>query len=85
MTAITSTENPKLTALMPTVFRRLDQSVWVCIYPQLTVLDLNVVKVAESVDLRYFARLERLRLSGVVLQDFSHHECLPFLETLRKL
>ena len=51
----------------------------------MTVLELNVVKVAEPVDLRYFARLERLRLSGVVLQDLSHHECLPFLETLCEL
>ena len=89
MKAIASTENPKLTTLIlsaTTVFRQLNQSDWVCNCSQLTVLELNVVKVVEPVDLlRPFARLERLKLSGVVLDDLLPGEELLFLQTLRHL
>ena len=89
MKVIPSAENPKLTSLIlsaTTVFRQLNQLDWVCIYSQLTVLELNVVKVVESVDLlRHFTRLERLQLSGVVLQVLPSDEELPLLQTLRHL
>lgn len=89
MKVIASHENSKLTSLIlaaTTVFRQLNQLDWVCIYSQLTVLELKVVKVVERVDLlRHFTRLERLQLSGVVLRNILPDEGFPLLQTLRHL
>ena len=87
---IASTENrsklKSLTLAATSVFQQLHQPDWVCVYSNLTVLELNVVKVVEPVDLLpHFAHLERLQLSGVVFHEPSPDEELPLFQTLRQL
>jgi len=88
MEAIASTATPKLTNLVlatTTVIQRLNPSQWVHIYSGLTVLEVDVIKLTEPVDLlRHCARLEELKLSGVVTHHLPHDE-LPLLRTLRRL
>jgi len=88
MEAIASTATPKLTNLVlatTTVIQRLNPSHWAHIYSQLTALEVDVIKLTEPVDLlRHCARLEELKLSGVVTHHLPHDE-LPLLRTLRRL
>jgi hypothetical protein len=87
--AIISAATPKLTVLTfaaTSVFQQLSHSNWVHFYSQLTVLEVNVAKAREPVDfLRYCARLEMLKLSGVSLHHLSPEDELPFLQTLRQI
>lgn len=89
MSTIASTANPKLTSLTlaaTAVFRQLNHSDWIPIYSQLTVLDLDVGRVGEPVDLLSpCKRLEILKLSGVVLHNLPPGEELPLRQTLREL
>jgi hypothetical protein len=89
MESIAAAATPKLTNLTfsaTQVFRRLTHSHWVHIYSQLTVLEVNLTKFREPVDLlRHCSRLEALKLSGVHVHRLSPEDELPFLQTLRHL
>jgi len=86
--AIAST-NPKLTSLTlaaTSVLQHIGQSQLVHIYSRLTVLEVEIIKFREPVDLlRHCASLEILKLSGVVSHHLFPEEELPFLQTLRQL
>ena len=89
MKVIASTANQNLTSLKfasGTVFGKLNQPGWSGIYSQLTALEVDIVKSGEPVELLcHCERLERLKLSGVVLQDHSPRDPLHLLQTLRHL
>ena len=87
--AIASSATPKLTSLKlaaTTVLQHISQSQWVHIYSRLTVLEVDVIKFKEPVDLlRHCSCLKILKLSGVVSHQLSPDEELPILQTLRQL
>jgi hypothetical protein len=87
--AITTNATPTLTSLTfaaTTAFQRFNTPYLVCIYPHLTVLEVHVVRLGEPVDLLCrCARLEVMKLSGVLLHPPSPNNKLPFLQTLRCL
>ena len=89
MEAIASTATRKLTSLKlaaKTVFQKLNHSHWAHVYSQLTVLEVNVSNVTDPVDLlRHCARLEILKLSGVISHHISPGDELPLCQTLRQL
>jgi hypothetical protein len=89
MEAIASSSTPKLTSLTlaaAAVLQHLNQSQWVHIYSRLTVLEVDIIKFEEPVDLlRHCACLKVLKLSGVVSHRLFSQEELPLLQTLRQL
>lgn len=88
MEAIASSTTPKLTSLIiaaTTAFRQLNHPGWVNLCSRLTTLEVNI-KFREPVDiLRHCARLEILRLCGVIVNHLSTQGELPLLQTLRQL
>jgi len=89
MEVIASTATSKLTNLTfaaTAVFQQLNQLDWVRVYSQLTFLEVKITNTREPVDiLRHCARLEVLKLSGVVSPDLSPVDELPLIRTLRQL
>jgi len=89
MVAIASIGTPKLTSLKlaaTSVFLQLNHSHWAHTYSQLTVLEVYTITVGEPVDLlRHCARLEVLKLSGVISHHLSPDDELPLLQSLRQL
>ena len=88
METIASSAAPKLTSLVlaaATAFRQLTHPGWVNLCSRVTILDITI-KSREPVDiLRHCARLEILRLCGVVVNHLSTLGELPLLQTLRQL
>jgi hypothetical protein len=89
MEAIALAMAPKLISLTiaaTNVLRGLNQFHWARIFSQLTVLEVDVIKVWEPVNLlHHCARLEVLKLSGVIMHYLSPDDELPLARTLRQL
>jgi hypothetical protein len=87
--AVASSATPKLTSLTlaaTAVLQHIGQSQLVHIYSRLTVLEVDIIKFGEPLDLlRHCACLQELKLSGVISHHLNPEEELPFLTTLRQL
>ena len=68
------------------ILKEVNRFHWARILTQLTVLEVDVIRVREPVDLlHHCARLEVLKLSGVILYYPSPDDELPFARTLHQL